>query len=123
MMMPRRRANIVRDERADYDRCGGRYYCEEYREGFRILDHQSAAACGSLALVVAAVKGHKDDKPTTRVRSSSTRLVVLTFDKVWNSSVEYYDSYVRKNQGEIHKALPSLRRSAVAPASSPRLSP
>ena len=119
-MMPRRRANIVRDERADYDRCGGRYYCEEYREGFRILDHQSAAACGSLALVVSAVNGQKDDCGESRFFDS---LVVLTFDKELNSSVESYDSYVRKNQGEIHKALPSLRRSAVAPASSPRLSP
>ena len=83
--MPRRRANIVRDERADYDRCGGRYYCEEYREGFGILDHQLAAACGSLALVVAAVKGHKDDKPNYLlwwVGCVLLRFVVLTFDIV-----------------------------------------
>ena len=73
MMMPRRRANIVRDERADYDRCGGRYYCEEYREGFRILDHQSAAACGSLALVVAAVNGQKDHKPTLHLFCGESR--------------------------------------------------
>ena len=42
MMMPRRRANVGRDERADCDRGGGRYYyCEEYREGFRIIGHEA----------------------------------------------------------------------------------